>query len=220
MDKIIAIPGYLNSEKTSFGASPSYLEFISVYGTPRILMPGEKFEKVDMLLLPGGADVNPSSYGSIPGFRTGNPDVHKQFFLDHNLKDYVDNNIPILGICLGMQQLAVYFGSILTQNLIYHDSTKDNHEMHKLTYMGGRADRYVSKKKKSIDVNSRHHQGVLIEDLSGELEPLFFGEEVVPMDLVEVFCHKEKPIFGIQYHPEDIRDEVSHNIIMELLQLH
>jgi len=96
----IGCPAYKTD--TSIGVGVTHLEFISQYGIPRIILPEEENVDIDALYLPGGLDVNPSSYGEIPGFKTSNTDVFKQFFFDKRLLSYVDRRIPIFGICAGL----------------------------------------------------------------------------------------------------------------------
>ena len=115
----IGIPGWKLGDN-SFGATVHYLDYISRFGNPKILFPQDDNEELDLLLLPGGPDVSPSSYGRNPGFYTGNPDVFRQHFFDNNLKKYIDKGTPVFGICLGMQMLNVFFNGTLTQDMKYH----------------------------------------------------------------------------------------------------
>ena len=71
---VIGIPGWKTGD-SSFGCGVNHLDFISKFGTPRILFPQDDDLDIDLLYLPGGPDITPSSYGAYPRFRTGNPDV-------------------------------------------------------------------------------------------------------------------------------------------------
>lgn len=222
--KKIGVVGFRNENKTSFGVGLNHLDFISKFGTPHILMPGE-FTEVDMLYLPGGMDLNPSSYGEVPGFMTGHIDVYKQYFYDHILSKYINNNTPIVGVCLGFQMLATYFGSKLEQDLPFHaESSARWSGAHDIYPVGeeGKAlftQFYPKTKKLGFEVNSHHHQGVLINKLAPGLEPLFFSvnEEKKKSAIVEIFRHRKKPIVCFQYHPEEWRDEISEHLIKSLL---
>lgn len=98
--KLIGIPGWSTGEG-SWGVAKSYLEYFSDFGKVVILSPDEENTNVDLVVLPGGMDMNPRSYGAVPGFKTGNTDVFKQFFFDVNLPQYVQSGTSIFGICLG-----------------------------------------------------------------------------------------------------------------------
>ena len=120
---IIGIPGY-KSESGVFGVGSNYLEWVNKVGNPRIILPWEEKVECDLLLLPGGPDLNPSSYGAIPEFKTTETCVFRQYFFDKRLDNYVDNT-PIFGICLGAQQLNVKLGGTLTQDLPFHPASDD-----------------------------------------------------------------------------------------------
>jgi len=212
--KIIGIPGWKIGEN-SYGVTSTYLEFMSKIGVPRIIMPWEDLVKVDLLILPGGLDINPASYGELPGFTTSHSDVFKQYFYDQKLKNYI-GNIPIFGICLGFQQLAVYFGSKLTQNLKFHTQSDDRWKAAHPVYNNANK---ITMKIKEGEVNSHHHQGVLESQLSLDLKALLFAEneENVIDPIVEAFCHTELPIAAVQWHPEELYDNITFELIDHLI---
>ena len=219
-NKIIGIPGY-RYEKSSFGAGLNHLEYISNFGKPRIIMPWEEFVEVDLLYLPGGLDIRPDTYGEVPGFNTSNQDVFKQHFFDHNLKNYVEKQVPIFGVCLGAQELAVYFGSKLVQDLKFHPQSSGRWSTaHKVTVLP--QDTSKSKTKPiSFEVNSHHHQCITNLTLNHrELTPLCGtkGEDKDPSNfIVEAFKHNKLPIIGVQWHPEELYDDYSTSCFNTLL---
>lgn len=206
--KTIGIIGYSMGDN-SFGAGKLHLDYLSRFGKPRILMPtDEDVEDVDLLYLPGGLDLNPSNYGQVPGFFTSNSDVYKEYFYRVMLPKYVEANVPIFGVCLGFQMLNVFFGGSLTQHLPDHPESsmrgRAGHRILKVVDVeegGFILEHKKTKEGKEIggfEVNSHHHQGVLIENLSKEFEPLYASLDGV----VEIMQHKTKPIFCIQSHPK------------------
>ena len=214
--KTIGITGYRSDDGTVFGAGCNYLELISRFGKPHIIFPDDELEKVDLLILPGGLDIAPQSFGAAPTFKTTHQDVFKQFFYDKRLSSYIDAGIPIFGICLGFQMLAVYFGSTLEQHLWRHPQSPQRSEAgHTVEPLPG-AKRYAAQ---PFEVNSHHHQGVFLQGLSDELEPLVLAKSSPDSDnmLVEAFRHRSKPIMAVQWHPEEWLDEFSFKIIKDLL---
>jgi len=220
-NKVIGIPGYAKGDDF-FGVGMTYIKFASRFANVRIIMPWEQFVKVDLLLLPGGMDVNPSAYGEIPEYGTGNTDVLKQYFLDAKLDNYLSNT-KVLGICLGAQQLAVKYGGVLTQNLIYHAQSDSRwstaHEVYEVELEG---DDYKIKPKTKFKVNSHHHQALCMKGLSALIEPLImadnedhflFGEG----DIIEAFKIKDEEIYGVQWHPEELYDAFTIGLINKLL---
>lgn len=217
--KIIGIPGYKSINGDFFGAGINHLAYIERFGKARILMPFEQKVDIDLLYLPGGLDLSPSSYGEVPNFRTSNQDVMKEFFYHCRLKNYV-GEVPIFGVCLGMQMLGVYFGSKLTQDLLYHEQSPDRWETAHTVYSINPP--HNKKGGVEFEVNSHHHQCILNSNLSDELSPLFKADCHEPdaeIDeyIIEAFEHKTLPIVGVQWHPEELNDEFCGYTIKGLL---
>jgi len=216
--KRILIPGGLLGE-TTFGVGRAYMEFISQWGDPVVLAPMKGIIEGDLLILPGGQDLLSHHYGQTPSYFNTNPDVMKEYFFLNNLPQYVESGIKIVGICLGMQQLNVYFGGSLTQNCYhpYSDKSRDQsvHQLHFTPkFHSLMRELKVDNKEDALKVNSLHHQGISrASDLSSEFETIAVG----PYDVVECFKHKTRPILGFQYHAEEIYDKLSIHLIDELL---
>lgn len=148
------------------------------------------------LIFPGGGDINPHL------FRASNQGSHnidteldllqlRAFHLAYQ------SQIPILGICKGMQLINVGLGGTLIQDLptaSLHTSPRS--DVYHLTHT--RPGSFLhSLYGPELVVNSRHHQAV--DKLSSELIPV----QWCPQDLcTEAFCHKTLPILGVQWHPE------------------
>jgi len=165
-----------------------------------------------LLVLPGGQDMSSHFYNQSPGFFNSNPDKFKDYFFANNLRQYVENKTPIFGICLGMQQLNVFFGGSLCQNYPFDYSAprtdaKEELMLHPEIYE-------LINSKKVFKVNTLHHQGVFEGTLGNNLTIL--GKSKV-FENVEILRHDYLPIYGVQYHPEEINDIVSFNIMQKLL---
>ena len=214
--KTIGIIGYRSEDGSVFGAGSNYLELISRFGKPYIIFPGEELAKIDLLVLPGGLDIAPQSFGAMPTFKTGNQDVYKQFFYEKRLPLYIDAGIPIFGICLGFQMLAAYFGSTLEQHLWRHPQSPGRsmpgHTVEPLPEA-------ICYAEQPFEVNSHHHQGVYLHQLSADLEPLALANADPYSDdmLVEAFRHRTKPVMAVQWHPEEWFDAFSCMMINDLL---
>ena len=62
--------------ENSFGASISYMDYLKAFGDVDLLLPWSDINHhLDLIVLPGGPDVNPNRYGQIPDFFTSKPCV-------------------------------------------------------------------------------------------------------------------------------------------------
>lgn len=211
-NKRIGIP--LWSIDNGIGVGKNHYAFIERFGIPIIISPHIEKENIDMLYLPGGLDLyNPNE---IPQAFSSNTDVFKQFFFDKRLSNYV-NDTPIFGVCLGAQQLASHFGCKITQDLLYHSQSNDRWEpAHKV-------ESFNSKNRIELDVNSHHHQCIVENNITDNMEILFVADnEDSPITgdgrIVEAFKIKDKNIYGVQWHPEELYDDFSISVINNLLK--
>lgn len=216
--KKIGIVGW-NVGDNSFGTSKAYLHWLGQFGDVQILTPKKGIvEDLDILILPGGADISPQSYNEVPGYYTGNTDVMKQYFYDNNLDQYINANIPIFGICLGFQQLCSKFGGKLLQDGAFPYSTKSRGELvESLNFNPNSSVRefldikVLPTKHQKYNINSIHHQASF--QLPDNIEVLARSTEYGNIELVKF----SENIFGAQYHPEEFNDQLSSNIINYLL---
>lgn len=149
------------------------------------------------LLLPGGEDIHPSYFGqSDKGSKGIDRKLDRaQFAL---LDAFVRMGRPVFGICRGMQLINVYFGGDIVQHLV----TYRTHQ-----YQGEDQVHLVQNMPHSILwklygdsclVNSAHHQGC------GRIGSGLKVTQLAPDKVVEAIEHKDKPILGVQWHPERI----------------
>lgn len=173
--------------------------------------PEEALDLVDGLLLAGGADLDPTTYGARPhGETTGTWPERDRFelALAHRA---LERDIPVLGICRGMQMLNVACGGTLDQHVpdaVGHQGHREvsgvfsNHEV--TVDPGTLAERAIGDG--SSAVKSHHHQGI------AELgEGLVVTGRSKRDDLPEAI---ERPgggyVLGVLWHPEE--DRQSHVI--------
>jgi len=104
--KLIGIPGWSLGEN-SFGVQKAYLEYLSNFGQVEILTPNSNIRTdLDLVVLPGGADTMSYNYNQVPSFQNSMADPYKDYFAKVNLPQYINANIPIFGICLGIDLCA------------------------------------------------------------------------------------------------------------------
>jgi putative glutamine amidotransferase len=214
MKKKIGIPGWVIGGEY-FGITVPYAQFISRFGEVVILTPDTPvLNHLDLLLLPGGADVNTKRYGESPGFTTGSSNSMLEHFDTTYLQDYIECGVPVFGICRGFQSLNVHFGGILLQEIGEHKKSSYNTDAcHKIIPPKASEDIHFGE----LKVNSRHHQGIIESGLAFDLTAVGYAED--RKDLVECFKHSYLPIWGVQWHPEDCSgDHFSPYVIKCLLK--
>lgn len=162
--------------------------------------------QIDGLLLSGGADIDPSYFNEEAIPELGDVDSKRDFY-DYTLIELARRyQIPILGICRGMQVLNVCFGGNLYQD-IYAQQTAEllNHsqeeardvETHSVTIV---ANSQLSRIIGSITVetNSFHHQAV--KDIGKGLRSVATTSD----GICEGIESTNYPIIGVQWHPENL----------------
>lgn len=110
-------------------------------------------------------------------------------------------NIPLLGICLGMQTMAVTFNGDLYQIKNHHQQKSNVHEV----LINKDSKIYKILKKDKITVNSRHKFAVK----NTNLDITGYSND----NIIEIIEDKTKPFFvGLQWHPESLETNDSKEI--------
>ena len=163
--------------------------------------------RLDALLLTGGPDIDPAQYKSPSHPATKNIDRERDLGEIELTKLALNRGIPILAICRGMQLLNVIAGGTLVQelsSLVHHvvktsalDFPGRHRAAHTVTILSGTRLASIVKRK-SIEVNSRHHQA--IENVGIALSI----SAVAPDGIIEGIERRDVPfVLGVQWHPED-----------------
>lgn len=104
----------------------SYLDAVQLAGAIVLMLPPDPrltadpsaaLEAIDGLLLAGGADIAPALYGQEPHPHTVDTVPERDAFEVSLVKGAIERDIPLLGICRGMQLINVAFGGTLIQHL-------------------------------------------------------------------------------------------------------
>lgn len=173
-------------------------------------------ERVDGVCLPGGPDLQPSTYGGGPHPELG-PTEPRVDAVELALVHAADRRgLPLLGICRGMQALNVARGGTLHQHLpdvvgdqVCHRQPEHGsittHRVETAPHSRLRA----SLGRPSLEVNSFHHQGV--HALGRGLVATAWAEDGT-IEAVEE--PGERFVMGVQWHAEGLR---AHAPLFDLL---
>lgn len=178
--------------------------------------PDELLDMIDGLILAGGSDIDPAAYGAKPHPETRGTRPERDRFEIALGTRALERDMPVLGICRGMQMLNVIQGGTLNQ----HVRDVGQNDLHRHTPgaftdhgvrldPGSLAARVVGGE--STEVKSAHHQG--IEELGEGVVASGYSDD----ELVEAIEVPEKSFaVGVLWHPEeDERSRVIGSLVEE-----
>jgi putative glutamine amidotransferase len=167
--------------------------------------PDQVLDLIDGLVIVGGADIDPAFYGQTAHEQTVETVPERDAFELALVRGAIDRDLPVLGICRGMQLLNVARGGTLLQHLPEHFGHGEH--LRSIGSFDG-ADHDVSLRAGSLaaraageiehSTKSHHHQGI---DRLGEG---FVVSGHAPLDeLPEAIELPDKRfVLGVQWHPE------------------
>jgi len=175
----------------------------AVLDTPDALL-----DRIDGLLLAGGADVDPSSYGAAPHPEAGVVWPERDRFEIALIRRAIEREMPVLGACRGMEILNVALGGTLHQHLPdvigsdRHRHTPGVFADHEVTLEPGSLAARAAGGERGL-VKSHHHQG--IAELGHGLVATGWSPDDGLIEAIEL--PGERYVLGVLWHPEE--DEAS-----------
>ena len=199
----------------------SYARSVSRAGGLALILPPDPavadhpellLDRIDALVLAGGCDIDPGTYDGDPDGAHGSTTPERDEFEAALARAALERDMPVLGVCRGMQMLNVALGGGIEQHL----PDRIGHEHHRHTpgvfadhsvriEPGTLAERVVGRT--SEGVKSHHHQG--IDGLGDGLVVSGWSEE--DDEVIEAIEAPQHGFaLGVLWHPEE--DEASHVI--------
>lgn len=173
------------------------------------------FERLDGLFLPGGEDMDPATYGAERHPQLGATDSERDRTEMLLTRWAIEDGMPVLGVCRGVQVINVVCGGTLYQDLLSqqsdyqkHDFFPPSHERYRISHsvMIEPDSRLANALGAVHEVNSMHHQG--IAELGNTLRVVATADDGLP-EAVEV---PELPfVVGVQWHPEELAKTDQHS---------
>jgi putative glutamine amidotransferase len=209
----------------------AYIQAIQRAGGAPLLIPlglppetlDEIAGRLDGIVFTGGGDVRPERYGNLMHPLVNEVDPDRDEVEIHLLETCLDEKLPFLGICRGIQVINVAMGGTLYEDILdqhpgamrhsYFPEYPRQHRAHPVEIVpGSRLAAILGAA--SLPVNSMHHQG--LARLANGIQ----ASACAPDGIVEAFELPSHP-FGIavQWHPEWMNDDDSmDNLFQEFIR--
>ena len=193
-----------------------YKQIVSAGGTPVLIPPVadndvllSTLDTLDAIVLSGGGDFNPLWAGEQPVPQLHN--INNERDLPELLltRYAFDRQMPMLGICRGIQTLAMSLGGHVEQDikptptLIKHSQTShQSTQTHSVNIKPSTMLSEIFDGEDTIYVNSFHHQAV---DNPGKHMRTAATAPDGTIEAIE--SSEQKPVIGVQWHPEWLADD-------------
>ena len=209
---VIGITGNY-AEQTCKLSEGYYKSIVAAGGVPVVIPPVadpdvilNTLERLDGLVLSGGGDYNPLWAGEQPLPKLGGICAERDLPELLITRLAYNRQLPILGICRGIQTLAVALGGRVAQDIsgvsdVKHSQDADRSEATHSVTVEKESTLYSIYSEALLYVNSFHHQAV------SDAGPLFRVVARATDGIVEAMESAEyKSILGVQWHPECLAD--------------
>jgi putative glutamine amidotransferase len=159
---------------------------------------------MDGLLISGGADVHPSRYGqAVAGSREIEDDRDELESIAWAAA--AARNVPVLGICRGLQAMNVFSGGTLVQHVEGHQGAGwglGPPATHPIRLVPGTRLASLLGPAEELEVNAYHHQGILAADLAPGLTAAAWADSSAGPLVEGLEGDGERFVVGVQCHPE------------------
>lgn len=205
------------------GSDRDYSRAVQTAGGVPVLVPATSgtdldalLARLDGLVLSGGGDVDPESYGAQPSPATGGVDPDRDSAEFRLLRAALDRGMPVLGVCRGCQVVNVALGGTLVQHLPDVTDVEHFHReprdwiSHTVEVVAGSALHKIVGRDE-LEVNSIHHQAV------ERLAPSLRAVACAPDGVIEAVEDPERYLLAVQWHPESLVPAGPHLALFEWL---
>lgn len=203
----------------------AYVEAIERSGAAAVVIPpvwdessvDAALARLDGVVIAGGADVNPADYGEEPHETSDRPRLDRDATERRLYRGARDGGLPVLGICRGMQVMAVEAGGRLIQDLpsagygLTHRERPGTFTEHGATFVEGSLVARILETTATV-VNSSHHQGVADPGTLAVTGHASDGTIETLEDPDAAF------VLGVQWHPEMTEDRRLFEALAEAAQ--
>lgn len=207
---IIGITGNYDAGKCTL-LEGYYRSVLEAGGMPLIIPPTDDtdamvslLDRVDALILSGGGDINPLYLGEEPLRELSSVNPARDWHELMLVRLAANRQLPVLGICRGIQVMMVALGGKLYQDIYKEAAATLKHSQETERHVATHTVRITTESllhklfgTEVLPVNSFHHQAVR------EVAPGFAVSALSPDGLIEaVESTGHKSMLGVQWHPE------------------
>ncbi|MEJ7789022.1 MAG: gamma-glutamyl-gamma-aminobutyrate hydrolase family protein [Thermoleophilaceae bacterium] len=211
-------------EETVVMVPRSYARSVQDAGALAVLLPPDDvvaeapdamLDRLDAIVLAGGSDVDPTSYGARPHPETKGTWPERDRFELGVVHRALEREIPVLGICRGMQMLNVAAGGTIAQHLpdvlghSDHRHTPGTYGDHSVRLEPGSLAEEAAGAER-LAVKSHHHQGA--DELGEGVVATGWSETDGVIEAIELPACRFA--LGVLWHPEeDIQSRVVGSLV-------
>ncbi len=205
------LPTYLGERTDLYTLDPNYTDGVTRAGGLPLILPHNDdpravLDLLDGLVLTGGGDLHPEHYGATTDAELEDTNSGADLWELALAREARERGLPVLGICRGMQALAVAAGGTMVQDL----RPEHGHPLIESTpaaLMGSRHDIELAAGSRiagvmgrtAFAVNSIHHQAVV--DPGDLIATATIGAVVEALE-----APGDWPAIGVQWHPEKMAE--------------
>ena len=199
----------------------AYPKSVRLAGGRVVLVPPDPdgddlLDRVDAIVITGGQDLDPAHYGQDAHPTVDPPDAERDAAEIAMRRGAWERDMPILGVCRGLQVMAVGMGGALVQHLperteLVHMEKPGYFVHHRARILGGTQIAGIIGEGE-LEVNSSHHQAIADP---GSLVVTGYAEDGVIEaceDPTRTFC------LGVQWHPESPDQETGPKLFGALVR--
>jgi microsomal dipeptidase-like Zn-dependent dipeptidase/gamma-glutamyl-gamma-aminobutyrate hydrolase PuuD len=203
----------VNVKEDQYCITDTYVQSVLKSGGCPVLIPVQEdinvlsalLEKIDGLILTGGGDLHPAFFHEAIISSPESIHLRRDLYDLRLIKMASDRQIPLLGICRGLQALNVAFGGSLYQDLptqypetvLEHSQTLPKSQPSHVIHIDKTSTLYRVLQRETLEVNSFHHQAIKV--VAPGFKPTAYATDGV-IEAVE--SNDGHRIWGVQWHPE------------------
>ena len=218
---VIGLSGSHNVPDRQLFVRENYMQSVLRAGGVPVLLPQTDdpahiaaiLDSLDGVLLAGGGDVAPERYGQTPIPACGEADPQRDAFELALISMAVARNMPVFGICRGIQILTVALGGTLIQDIetqcgiptpVHQQQPPYSAATHEVRFVPGSIFEHITGTS-VMQVNSMHHQA--IKCVGARLRVEGRSTDGIIEAVSDTVSDR---IFAVQFHPEYMADHDAH----------